>query len=337
LIARYITRRLGIAAVVVFGVSVATFVVARVLPGDPAYLVAGQNADAATIAATRQRLGLNGSILTQYWRYVKGLLGGNLGASTTTSHAVTSDLAQRIPATVELAVVAILLAIVISAFFGIAAAARPRGLFARAADVASSAGAAIPQFWLGLMAIYVFFYELDLFPAPLGRYPGANTPHTVTGFLLIDTLIDGHPGEWVKALWSLALPALTLAITVQPPLLRIVRVTMRRALESDAVRTARAIGLPEWRVVAQDALRLALAPILNMLVVVFGVLISSAVLVESVFSWPGIGQYAVQAIAGSDYAAIQGVVLVTSVTYVLLYLIVDVISMLIDPRLRRAA
>lgn len=330
----YVLKRLAIVVVIVFGVSLATFVIARVLPGDPAYLVAGQNADQQTIAATRHRLGLDGSITSQYVHYLGDLTHGSLGTSLTTSHPVLSDLGQRLPATFELALVSMLLAIVICAVVGTAAALRPHGAIPRVADVLSAAGAAVPQFWLGLMAIYVFFFKLGWFPAPLGRYPAEVEPHHITGFLLIDTLLEGKPGEWVKALWALALPALTLALTVQPPLLRITQVAMRRALASDAIRTARAMGLPEWRVIGHDALRLALAPILNMLALVFGVLLSSAVLVETVFSWPGIGQYAVQAINASDYPAIQGVVLVTALAYVLLYLIVDVISVAIDPRLR---
>lgn len=330
----YILKRLAIAVIVVFGVSLTTFVIARVLPGDPAYLVAGQNADQQTIAATRHRLGLDASIPAQYAHYLRDLASGSLGTSLTTSHSVVSDLQQRLPATFELALLSIFLAIILCAAIGTAAALRPRGLAARFADVLSAGGAAVPQFWLGLMAIFVFFFKLGWFPAPLGRYPSEFEPHHITGFLLIDTLIEGHPGEWLKALWMMILPALTLALTVQPPLLRITQVAMRRAIASDAIRTARSMGLPEWRVIGHDALRLALAPILNMLALVFGVLLSSSVLVETVFSWPGIGQYAVQAINASDYAAIQGVVLVTALAYVLLYLLVDVIAVAIDPRLR---
>ena len=333
----YILKRLAVMVIVLWGVSLATFVVARVLPGNPAYLIAGQNADQQTIAATEHRLGLDQSIPAQYLHYLGDLLHGNLGTSLTTSHSVVSDLGQRLPATLELAIVAMLLAVVICAAVGIRAALVPDGAVARFADVLSAGGAAVPQFWLGLMFVFVFFFKLGWFPAPLGRYPSNAEPHTITGFLLIDTLLEGHPDEWLKALWSIALPAITLALTVQPPLLRITQMSMRRALDADSTRAARAMGLPEWRVIGHDALRLALAPILNMLALVFGVLLSSSVLVETVFSWPGIGQYAVQAINASDYPAIQGVVLVTALAYLLLYLAVDLIAVGIDPRLRRRA
>jgi ABC-type dipeptide/oligopeptide/nickel transport system permease component len=194
---------------------------------------------------------------------------------------------------------------------------------------------ALPQFWLGLLLIFLFFYKLNWAPPPIGRTTGGTPPH-VTGFLLVDSLLAGNFADFKHALGALILPAVTLAITVQPPLLRLVQVTMREALSSDAVRSARAAGLSFFHVVYRDALRLALLPILNMVGLLFGVVLSSSVLVETVFSWPGIGQYAYQAINASDYAAVQGVVLVATLAYVGLYLLLDVVQICIDPRLRKA-
>jgi peptide/nickel transport system permease protein len=322
------------AVFVVWGVTLVTFFVSRVLPGNPAYLLAGQNADAETIKAMTEHLGLNHSIPDQYGIYMSNLVRGDLGTAFTTSAPVTTDLGQRIPATAELALVALLLAVLISLSLGIAAALRPRGLVSRLADALSAAGVAMPQFWLGLLLLYFFTYKLGWTPPPLGRLPDGPEPHKVTGFLLIDTLLAGDFGAWRHALGALVLPAVTLALTVQPPLLRLVQAVMARTLESDAIRTARALGLSFRQVVYHDALRLALLPILNMIGLVFGILISSSVFVEYVFSWPGIGQYAVQAINASDYPAIQGVVLVGAVAFVGVYFLIDVVETFIDPRVR---
>jgi peptide/nickel transport system permease protein len=327
-------RRLLLALVVVYGVTLATFALARVLPGNPAFLIVGPNADPAAVRAAEHSLGLNDSLPTQYVNYMKDVFTGDLGVSLTSGQKVVTDLADRFPATLELALLSLLVAIVLAFAIGVPAALRPKGVMARIADTVSAGGAAMPQFWLGLVLLYVFFYLLGAFPGPLGRYPGPVEPRHITGLLLVDTLIELDFDAWLKTLWGLALPVITLAVTAQPPLLRIVQTQMRRALDSDPIRTARAIGVSPTRLVLNDALRLTLGPVLNMIALVFGALLSSSVLVETVFSWPGIGQYAVQAINASDYAAIQGVVLVSAVTYVVLFLLVDLAQFAVDPRLR---
>lgn len=331
---RVLARRLALAVVVVYGVTLVTFLLARVLPGNPAYLIVGPTADPATVRAAEDSLGLHDPLPEQYLSYMGDLVTGDLGMSLSTAQAVTTDISERFPATLELALLALLLAIAIAFTIGIAAALRPEGIASRVADAVSAGGAAMPPFWLGLMLIYVFFYRAGIFPGPLGRYPGEVEPDHITGLLLVDTLIQLDFEAWLNTLWGLALPAITLAVTLAPPLLRIVQAQMRRALASDPVRTARAIGVSPARIVMGDALRLSLGPVLNMVALVFGALLSSSVLVETVFSWPGIGQYAVQAINASDYAAIQGVVLVSAITYVVLFLVVDLVQMAVDPRLR---
>jgi len=331
---RQLGRRLLLALLVVYGVTLATFALARVLPGNPAYLIVGPNADPAAVRAAEDSLGLNQSLPAQYATYMKDLFTGHLGVSLTSGQPVIRDIADRFPATLELALLSLALAIVMAFAIGIPAALRPRGMLARIADVVSAGGAAMPQFWLGLVLLFFFFYRLGAFPGPLSQYPGPVEPHHITGVLFVDTLLELNFHAWVLVLWGLALPVITLAVTAQPPLLRIVQTQMRRALSSDPVRTARAIGVSPTRVVLNDALRLTLGPVLNMVALVFGALLSSSVLVETVFSWPGIGQYAVQAINSSDYAAIQGVVLISAVTYVVLFLLVDLALFAVDPRLR---
>lgn len=328
-----IGKRVAQALIVIWGVTLITFVIARVLPGNPAYLLAGQNSSPQTIVAMKHRLGLDRSLASQYGIYMKGLARGDLGNSFTTSNPVTKDLGTKLPATLELGLVALVLTLLIALPLGIRAALRPRGLAARCTDLLSAAGVALPQFWLGLMLVFFFFYKLNWAPPPIGRTTG-DTPHHVTGFLLIDSLIAGNLTDFKHAAGALVLPAITLAVTVQPPLLRLVQVTMREALASDAVRSARAGGLSFGQVVYRDALRIALLPILNMTGLLFGIVLSSSVLVETVFSWPGIGQYAYQAINASDYAAVQGVVLVATLAYVGVYLVLDILQIFVDPRLR---
>lgn len=333
-VALQIARRVLQALVVIWGVTVVTFVVARLLPGNPVYLIVGANADEQTIAEATRRLGLDKSIPEQYGVFMRGLLSGDLGTAWTTANPVTTDIAQRLPATLELGLVALLFALMMSIPLGIAAALNPRGVVRRLVDVLTAAGVALPQFWLGLMLIYFFFFRLGWAPPPLGRMSGGAPPADITGFLLADSLFAGDLDAWARALHALVLPAVTLAITIQPPLLRLVQVTMTRALDSDAIRTARAMGLSFRSVVYHDALRLVMLPILNMIGLLFGILLSSSVLVETVFAWPGIGLYAVQAINASDYAALQGVVIVTAVAYVSVYVFIDVVQIFIDPRLR---
>jgi peptide/nickel transport system permease protein len=316
------------------GGSLLTFVMTRVLPGDPAYLVAGSFADESTIALTRKQLGLSRPLWEQYIIYMRSLLHGDLGTSFSTSQPVLLDLAQRFPATLELTFTALIVSLMIAVPLGIAAARRPKSVVAGFANLLAAAGSAVPVFWLGLILIYLLFYLGGLFPAPLGRFPGGDAPYQITGFLLVDTLISGDLGAFAKSLWSLALPAFTLAAHAQPPLLRLTRVQIGKALESDAVRSARAAGLPVRTVIYHDALRLALLPLVHLTVLTFGSLLSGSVLVETVFSWPGIGQYSVQAIKASDYPAIQGVVLLMALTYVIAYYIVDFAEIAIDPRLR---
>jgi peptide/nickel transport system permease protein len=319
---------------VIWGVSLVAFVVARLLPGNPVYLIVGSNADEQTIVEATRRLGLDKSIPEQYGIFMKGLLTGDLGTSWTTANPVTTDIAARLPATLELAAVALLFALLMSIPLGVAAALRPRGLVRRVVDVLTAGGVAVPQFWLGLMLIYFFFFKLGWAPPPLGRLSGASPPDEITGFLLIDSLLAADGEAWWTALHSILLPAITLALTIQPPLLRLVQVTMTRVLESDPIRTARAMGLSFRSVVYHDALRLVLLPILNMVGLLVGILLSSSVLVETVFAWPGIGLYAVQAINASDYAALQGVVLVSAIAYVTVYVLIEIVQVFVDPRLR---
>lgn len=330
---RAFALRLAQALLVVWGVTLIAFVIARVLPGNPVYLIVGPYADPSTVAEATQRLGLDQSVFEQYRIYLGDLLHGDLGRSITTSNPVTVDLGQRIPATVELAIAAMLMTVVFAFPIGIMASVRPDGFAGRLADIVTAGGVAIPQFWLGLMLIYFFFFRLNWFPPPLGRLPSDVTGEA-NGWVWTGSFFHGDSSVWWEATRALVLPAFVLAFTAMPPLIQAIRTGMGAALSSDAVRTARALGLRSSTTM-RDALRIASLPILEMLALIVGILISSAVLVETVFSWPGLGQYAVQAVNASDYAALQGVVLVSAITYVGVYLVVEGAQLLLDPRLAR--
>ncbi len=336
-VAQLLLRRLGIAIVVLVGTTTATFVLTRVLPGDPVHLLVGPFADQQTIDLRTKELGLDQPLTVQYVRYVEGLLHGDLGTSIASGESIRQAVLTRLPATLELIGYGFLIAWVIAVGLGVLAAARPGGIAPRLADLATALGNAMPTFWLALLLMYVFFYKLNWFPPPLGRFPLGQAPLARTGFSVIDALLARDLSGSMYALWAMTLPALAIGFHIQPPLLRLVHSEMKRLLRSDAVRTARSIGLAPSRIVFDDAARLLLMPTLNMSVLMIGNLLSSVVFVETIFAWPGIGDYAVQAIKTYDFPVVQGVVLMTVLIWVALYAITDMVEMVVDPRVRRRA
>jgi ABC-type dipeptide/oligopeptide/nickel transport system permease component len=221
---------------------------------------------------------------------------------------------------------------------GIVSAIRPRGLVDRLSRYLTRLGVAMPSFWLGLLLTYVFFYLLNVLPAPSGQLSlGLAPPPKVTGMLVIDSLIAGDSQAFVSALQHLVLPAVTLSVTACPPILTLTRSTMERVLRSDYIRTARALGLRPRSVYGRFALKNVLLPVSTMTAMTFGYLLGGTVLVETVFSWPGIGLYAVQSMQRLDYDPVLGVVLLASVAYLGAYLLADLFALAVDPRIRRAS
>jgi len=330
----HLARRTGQALLVVWGVTLLAFVTARLLPGNPVYLMAGSHADERTLSELTARYGLDRPILDQYVLYMGDLVRGDWGRAWTTSNPVLEDIVQRFPATLELSLLALSASLLFAVPVGIAAARHPGSAIDRFASAASTAGASVPQFWLGLMLIYVFFYRLQWVPPPMGRLPLAEAPPQLTGLLLVDTLVAGRGDLFLLASRALVLPTLTLAFAVQAPILSLVRATMRKTLRSPAVVAGRALGLRPASILYRRAFRLALGPIASIVGISFGYLLGGTVLVETVFSWPGMGQYALSAMNAGDYAAIQGVVLSSALVYVFVYFALDAMQMLLDPRTR---
>jgi ABC-type dipeptide/oligopeptide/nickel transport system permease component len=330
---RLIVDRMAGAGVVTVSVIVVTFLLTRVLPADPAVYFAGLGGTPEAIAAVRKKLGLDRSLVVQFGSYVRDLLTGDLGASLTTGHPVAEDLLKRLPASFELTVTALGLAVVAGIGMGILAALRPGSWLDHLVRIIGTAGVAMPTFFTGLLLLHIFYFELGWAPAPLGRLSSFVTaPPRATGFYLVDSIIAGNAAAFLASAAQIALPALTLALFAVAPLSRATRAAMLEALASDFVRTARAIPLGPIKTVVVYALGNALLPVLTTAGMVFSFLLGANVLVEKVFGWPGVGSYATEALIAADYAPVQGFVLVMSAIYILLNLAIDIVVIIADPR-----
>jgi len=315
------------------GVVVITFILTRALPGDPAAYFAGAAATQEAIAQVRSQLGLDKPLLEQFFLYVAGLARGDMGLSLTTGQPVAQELLARLPASLEMVFLALLLACAIALPLGVLAATRPGSWIDQLCRLVTTAGVSLPTFFTGLLLAYVFYFLLGWAPSPMGRLdPMFSPPSTITGLYLVDAALAGDPSMWWASFKQLILPVLTMAIFVLAPIARMTRASMLSVLSADFIRTARASGLSRGTVLVTYALRNALLPVVTTLGMVFGFMLGSSVIVEKVFGWPGVGSYAIDALTASDYAPVQGFVLAMGVLFVLLNLAVDLLYGLIDPR-----
>lgn len=332
---RQIGKRLATTIPSIIGVIIVTFLLTRVLPGDPAAYFAGPAATPQAIEDVRRSLGLDKSLPEQFVRYVTELSRGDFGKSLTSGQPVRSDIAQRLPASAELTLVGLIISMLIAVPLGMAAAVKQGSFIDHACRMIATAGVSLPVFFTGLILVYVFYYLLGWSPAPLGRLDVFySAPPHVTGFYLIDSLLAGEFETFRASLSQLILPAATLAIFALAPITRMTRASMLAVLGSDFVRTARANGLTPRTVIVTYAFRNAMLPVITTLGMVFSFLLGANVLVEKVFAWPGIGSYAIEALIASDFAPVQGFVLVMAIMYVLLNLTIDLLYGVIDPRVR---
>ncbi len=315
------------------GVVVITFLLTRALPGDPAAFFAGGAATPEAIEQVRVQLGLDKPLPEQFFRYIADLARGELGTSLTTGQPVLQELLTRLPASIEMVLLALALACAVALPLGVLAATRPGSWIDQLCRLVTTAGVSLPTFFTGLVLAYVFYFLLGWAPSPLGRLdPMWSPPPTVTGLYLVDAALAGDAALWWACFKQLILPALTMAIFVLAPIARMTRASMLAVLGSDFVRTARASGLAPRTVLVTYALRNALLPVVTTLGMVFGFMLGSSVVIEKVFGWPGVGSYAIDALTASDYAPIQGFVLAMGVLFVLLNLAIDLLYTLIDPR-----
>ena len=334
--ASYVIRRLLLLIPMLFGITVVSFVISHVVPGDPVAVNLGQYAmsDPKIVAAYRHQWGLDQPAPVQFVVYLGNLLHGDLGISQQTHRPVATDLRQYLPATAELAVTAILIAVLVGIPLGIVSAVYHRRLPDHLARLFALMGASVPVFWLGLIGLDVLYVHFSLLPGP-GRLDEALTPpRTLTGLFTVDSLLTGNWADLRSSIGHLILPALVLSCFSIGLFTRITRAAMLETLGKHYIRTARSKGLPRWKVIMRHALPNALIPTLTSVGLAFANLLTGAVLAETVFAWPGIGRYAFQAATNLDFPAIVGVTNLVALVYILVNLAVDLLYGVVDPRIR---
>jgi peptide/nickel transport system permease protein len=328
-----IVRRLGLLVFVLLGISVMTFFLSHVVPADPVRLYAGPRATAATVASLRHDYGFDLPIWQQYLRYLNGLLHLDFGYSLTSHRSVDADIHDYLPATIELTLAAILMILIVGIPLGVISAVWRDSIVDQLGRTLSITGVALPAFWLGLMAQLLLFDQLGWLPAGGRLEPDVNPPQHITGLYTVDSLLTGNLPLFGASVDHLLLPAAVLGYGSLAVLTRQVRASMLEVLPLDYIRTARAKGLPRRTVITRHALRNALLPATTVMGLQVGFLLGGALLVEDVFAWPGIGRYATLATLNLDYNAIMAVTLVAAALYVFVNLLVDILYVVLDPRI----
>jgi peptide/nickel transport system permease protein len=323
---RYVTQRLLHTVVVLLGVSLLTFALIHMTPGDPVLVMLGTDATPGELERLRHLLGLDQPLYVQYAQYIGRLLAGQMGDSIFQHQPVTKLIGDRFPATVELTLAAMSIAIVVGMLAGIISAVVPYSLFDISAMLVALGGVAMPVFWLGMLVILLFSLDLGWLPS-FGR--GEPIVQAVQYFIR-----TGNPEDVVDSLKHLVLPAITLGAFSAALISRLVRSSLLEVLGQDYVRTARAKGLAARQVVTRHALRNALIPVVTVIGIQMGTLLGGAVLVETIFAWPGIGRLLIGAISQRDYPLVQGIVMITALIVSLINLGVDLLYGVINPRVR---
>ena len=335
---RFLARRLAALVLLGLGITFVAFVLTELVPGDPAAANLGQRAiaDPAAVQAFREHYGLDKPLPVQYVLYLEHLVAGDLGQSEQSHRPVRTDLSEFVPATAELAVTSILIAFVLGISLGILSAVRRNRLTDQVLRVISLGGISMPVFWLALVALYVFFFKLGWVPGSGRLDPGVLPAPHVTGLYTVDALLAGQLDVFVSAAQHLILPASVLAAYNVGLLTRFTRSAVLEIINNDYVQAARAKGLPERTVVLRHVLRAALPPIITVGGLAFANVMTGTVLVESIFAWPGIGQYAFHSATTLDLPAIMGVSLFVAVVYIVVNFVVDILYGVVDPRIRVA-
>lgn len=331
----FILRRLLAVGLLVIGISLVTFTLVRMVPGDPVQLYYGGMPVSADITeALRREWGLDRPLPVQYLHYLGGVLRGNLGVSLASGRSIADDLVRRFPATVELTLAGVLLALVVGVPLGVLAALHRNRLTDHLLRIGSLVSLGMPNFWLGLVLIFVFGYQLGIFPPAEGRLAsGIVPPDRITGLYTVDSLLAWDLRAFRSALGQLAAPAITVAMGLIAVIIRMLRAGMLEELGKDYVRTGRSKGLTANRVYYKHALRNAIIPTITVVGIQIGYLLGGNVLVEAVFAWPGVGLYYINAINALDYNAVIGATLLVAVVFALINLAVDILNAFVDPRI----
>lgn len=331
---KMIVKRLGLLIFVVFGVTFVSFILSHVIPGDPARMMAGQRASEETLQEIHRQLGLDQPIWIQYLTYVKDLLSGNLGTSIRTQQPVLDDLLTYFPATLELAIAAFIIAIVVGIPLGVLSAVKKNTFWDHFSRIFSISGVSIPVFWSGLVIILIFYGYLGWFPANGRLSIDINPPTHITGLYIVDSLLTGDVIALKDTLLHLFLPAVVLSYAQLAIITRQVRASMLEVLSQEYIRTAIANGIRGPLLLFSYALRNALIPTITVIGVSFGSLLGGAVVTETVFGWPGMGKFVVDSIAYLDFPAMMGFTIIISTGYVLINLIVDLTYYKLNPQIK---
>lgn len=333
---KFIGKRLIYLVVMLFGVATLVFILTKMIPGDPTVANLSQRAlnDPEVVAAYRAKYGLDQPVFVQYILYIKNLLHLDLGTSIRTNKPVLDELARCYPATIELALFAIILAALFGILFGVISAIKRNSILDQVVRALSVTGVSIPSFWFALLVLYFFYYKLHIFPGP-GRLSNSfSAPATVTGMYVIDSLIEGNPAKALDALQHLILPGLVLAAFTMGLITRTTRSNLLDVMSTDYIRTARAKDLSRVGLIVRHALGNALIPVLTVIGLGLGNLLGGMVLVETIFNWPGVGQFAYESVLSVDYPSIIGVALLIALNYMVINTVVDILYGVIDPRVR---
>jgi len=317
---------------VLIGVSILSFSLIHLAPGDPALTIAGERASPQIINAIREKYGLNKPLSTQYWIWLKQVLKGDLGRSIASNEYVTKEILERFPNTVELTIFAMIFAVVIGSIAGIISASRQYSVFDYSFMGVALFGISMPVFWLGIMLMMIFGVYLRWLPIS-GRISMMISFQRITGFYLLDSIITGNFAAFISSLRYLILPSIALSTIPMAIIARVTRSSMLEVLRQDFIRTERAKGLSERMVIYKHAVRNAMIPVITVIGLNFGLLLAGAILTETVFSWPGIGRYVVNAVNMRDYPVVQGCVLFFALMFVIVNLITDIVYVYIDPRI----
>ncbi|TMI79755.1 MAG: ABC transporter permease [Bacillati bacterium ANGP1] len=335
---RYVLVRVVLAVPTLVGLTVVTFFVSHLLPADMVLVNLGDQAvrSPELVAAFKHRWGLDRPLLVQYLVYAGNLLRGNLGTSIATHRPVLAELALSLPATMELASMALVAAVAIGVLLGVLAAVRRNSLVDVTARGVSSIGVAIPTFWFAILLLALVYFRLGWAPPPGRLSAGVAPPEPITGMYLVDSLLHGQIDVFIDAFRHVVLPGIVIATVCLGYVTRITRASMIEVLLEDYVRTACAKGLTAWAVIVRHALRNSLIPVITIGGTLYAQVMSGTVMAETIYSWPGIGRYAFTSAGSMDFPAVMGVALVVGIVYVAVDLCVDVLYVWVNPRVRYA-
>ncbi|PQQ23287.1 dipeptide ABC transporter permease DppB [Photorhabdus hindustanensis] len=334
---QFILRRLGLVIPTFIGITLLTFAFVHMIPGDPVTIMAGERGiSAERYAQLMAEMGLDKPLWQQYFHYVSNVLHGDLGISMKSRISVWEEFVPRFKATLELGICAMLFAIAVGIPVGVLAAVKRGSVFDHTAIGLSLTGYSMPIFWWGIMLIMLVSVQLDLTPVS-GRISDGvflDDSYPLTGFMLIDTLFWGEAGDFKDAVMHIILPAVVLGTIPLAVIVRMTRSSMLEVLGEDYIRTARAKGLSRIRVIVVHALRNALLPVVTVIGLQVGIMLAGAILTETIFSWPGLGRWLIDALQRRDYPVVQGGVLLVAIMIILVNLIVDLLYGIVNPRIR---